>query len=132
MAVHNGRQQTFGEVMPGAANQTLHEPVRGDEDTDLEAMAVSRCYLLVDRAHGATASVREPGPQVFSVPVRRPPEPEMSQDRCPLPARVRMAEVETVGVGSWEAELLGKIAQALLIEVIIARRKTAMLPKNRS
>jgi len=43
-----------------------------------------------------------------------------------------MAEVETVGVGSWEAELLGKIAQALLIEVIIARRKTAMLPKNRS
>jgi hypothetical protein len=54
----------------------------------------------------------------------------MSQNCRPLPARIHMAEVKIAGVGSWQTKLLGKIAQALLIEVIITRRKSAMLPKE--
>jgi hypothetical protein len=54
----------------------------------------------------------------------------MSQDRRPLPACVHMTEVKIASVGSGETKLLGKIAQALLIKVTIARRKPAMLSEK--
>lgn len=74
--------------------------------------------------------VRKPDPQALSAPLRRPPKPEMLQNRRPLPARIHMAEVEITRVGSLQAKLFGKIAQALPVEVAITQRKPAMMLKK--
>ncbi len=54
----------------------------------------------------------------------------MAKNRRPLTACIHVIKSKSGRIGDGEPELLGEIAQALIIDVTIARRKPAMLPKE--